>query len=104
MKSLTASTVRRVNLLRGLYGLLVTFSRASWLDYREGCIICPATYSFLLKLGGYGFSFTYHKEFGFVDNVDFIMSIKVEDIVKLIFEIAPNSNCYVTFQKEKRKK
>ena len=90
--------------LRGVCVLLDIFHKASYLDYCEGVIVCPATYDSLVSLGGYGFRFSYQKEFSFVGSVDFILTIHVNDIIHRIFEVVPKSDCHVTFQKKKKKK
>jgi len=95
---------KRMDALKGICVLLDIFHKASYLDYCEGVIVCPATYDSLVALGGYGFYFSYHKEFSFVGSVDFILTIRVDDIIRRIFEVVPKSDCYVTFQKKKRKK
>jgi len=89
--------------LRGICVLLDIFHKASYLDYCDGVIMCPASYESLVRLGGYGFTFSYQKEFSFVGSVDFILTIRVDKIVKRILEIVPKSDCYVTFQKKTRK-
>lgn len=89
--------------LRGICVLLDIFHKASYLDYCDGVIICPATYDSLVALGGYGFRFSYQKEFSFVGSVDFILTIRVDNIVKRILETVPKADCYVTFQKKTRK-
>lgn len=83
--------------------LLYIFHKASYLNYCEGVIVCPATYDSLVSLSGYGFCFSYQKEFSFVGSVDFILTIRVDDIIRRIFEVVPKSGCHVTFQKKKRK-
>ena len=93
-----------LNTMRGIRALLDIFRKAPYLDYCEGVIVCPAPYESLVELGGYGFSFSYQKEFSFVGSVDFILTIHVNDIIHHIFEVVPKSNCHVTFQKKKRKK
>lgn len=90
--------------LKGVCTLLDIFYNAHYLDYCEGVIVCPASYESLLKLGGYGFVFSYQKEFSFVGSVDFILTIRVDDIVRRIFDIISKPDCHVTFQKKKRKK
>jgi hypothetical protein len=55
-------------------------------------------------LGGYGYKFSYQKEFSFVGSVDFILSIRVDTIVERILKTVPKPDCHVTFQKKKRKK
>lgn len=95
---------KRMDALKGICVLLDIFHKASYLDYCEGVIVCPATYDSLVALGGYGFCLSYHKEFSFVGSVDFILTIRVDDIIRRIFEVVPKSDCYVTFQKKKRKK
>lgn len=87
----------------GVCVLLDIFHKASYLDYREGVIVCSATYDSLVSLGNYGFRFSYQKEFSFVGSVDFFLTIRVDDIIRRIFEVVPKSGCYVTFQKKKRK-
>lgn len=94
---------RRMDAIRGVFVLLNIFYKASYLDYCDGVIMCPATYDSLVTLGGYGFRFSYQKEFSFVGSVDFILTIHVNDIIRRIFEVVPKSDCYVTFQKKKRK-
>lgn len=94
----------RMDALRGVCVLLVIFHKASYLDYSDGVIVCPATYDSLVELGGYGFCFSYQKEFSFVGCVDYILTIRVDAIIRRIFEVVPKSNCHVTFQKKKRKK
>nr|DAX92518.1 MAG TPA: hypothetical protein [Microviridae sp.] len=89
--------------IRGVFVLLNIFYKASYLDYCDGVIVCPATYDSLVVLGSYGFSFSYQKEFSFVGSVDFILTIHVNDIIHRIFEVVPKSDCRVTFQKKKRK-
>lgn len=93
-----------LNTMRGIRVLLDIFRKASYLDYCEGIIVCPASYESLVMLSGSGFIFSYQKEFAFVGSVDFILTIHVDTIVKRIFETIPKSDCYVTFQKKKRKK
>lgn len=95
---------RRMDALKGVCLLLDIFHKASYLDYCDGAIICPATYDSLVTLGGYGFCFSYQKEFSFVGSVDYILTIRVDDIIRRIFEVVPKSGCHVTFQKKKRKK
>lgn len=95
---------RRMDALKGVCLLLDIFHKASYLDYCDGVIICPATYDSLVTLGGYGFCFSYQKEFSFVGSVDYILTIRVDDIIRRIFEVVPKSGCHVTFQKKKRKK
>lgn len=95
---------RRMDAFRGVFLLLDIFYKASYLDYCDGVIVCPATYDSLVALGGFGFRFSYQKEFSFVGSVDFILTIHVNDIICRIFEVVPKSNCHVTFQKKKRKK
>ena len=90
--------------LRGVCVLLDIFHKASYLDYCDGVIVCPASYESLVFLGRYGFSVSYQKEFSFVGSVDFILTIHVNDIIRRIFEVVPKSDCHVTFQKKKRKK
>lgn len=94
---------RCMDALRGICVLLDIFHKASYLDYCDGVIVCPATYDSLVALGGYGFTFSYQKEFSFVGSVDFILTIRVDKIVKHILETIPKSDCYVTFQKKTRK-
>ncbi len=95
---------RRMDAIRGVFVLLNIFYKASYLDYCNGVIMCPATYDSLVTLCGYGFRFSYQKEFSFVGSVDFILTIHVNDIIHRIFEVVPKSDCHVTFQKKKRKK
>ena len=83
--------------------LLDIFHKASYFNYYEGVIVCPATYDSLVSLGSYGFCFSYQKEFSFVGSVDYILTIRVDDIIRRIFEVVPKSGCHVTFQKKKRK-
>lgn len=94
---------RRMDAIRGVFVLLNIFYKASYLDYCDGVIMCPAIYDSLVTLGGYGFRFSYQKEFSFVGSVDFILTIHVNDIIHRIFEVVPKSDCHVTFQKKKRK-
>lgn len=94
---------RRMDAFRGVSVLFYIFYKASYLNYCEGVIMCPATYDSLVSLGGYGFRFSYQKEFSFVGSVDFILTIRVDDIIRRIFEVVPKSGCHVTFQKKKRK-
>lgn len=84
--------------------LLDIFHKASYLNYCEGVIVCPATYDSLVSLGGYGFCFSYQKEFSFVGSVDYILTIRIDDIIRRIFEVVPKADCHVTFQKKKREK
>lgn len=95
---------RGMDALGGICVLFEIFHKASYLDYCDGVIMCPATYDSLVALGGYGFCFSYQKEFSFVGSVDFILTIRVNDIIRRIFEVVPKSNCHVTFQKKKREK
>ena len=95
---------RSLDTMRGICLLLEIFRKASYLDYCEGVIVCPASYESLVKLGGYGFMFSSQKEFTFVGSVDFILTIRVDMIVKRILETIPKADCRVTFQKKKRKK
>lgn len=95
---------RRMDAIRGLSVLLNIFYKASYLDYCDGVIVCPATYDSLVMLNGYGFCFTYQKEFSFIGSADYILTIPVDDIIRHIFKVVPKSNCHVTFQKKKRKK
>lgn len=95
---------RRMDAIRGVFVLLNIFYKASYLDYCDGVIVCPATYGSLVTLGGYGFRFSYQKEFSFVGSVDHILTIRVDAIIHRIFEVVPKSDCHVTFQKKKRKK
>lgn len=94
---------RCMDALRGVCVLLDIFHKASYLNYCEGVIVCPATYDSLVSLGGYGFCFSYQKEFSFVGSVDYILTIRVDDIIRRVFEVVPKSGCHVTFQKKKRK-
>ena len=84
--------------------MLEIFRKASYLNYCEGVIVCPASYESLVRLVGHGFIFSYQKEFAFVGSVDFILTIRVDKIVKRILETIPKEDCYVTFQEKKRKK
>lgn len=95
---------RRMDAIRGVFVLLNIFYKASYLDYCDGVIVCPATYDSLVTLGSYGFSFSYQKEFSFVGDGMRILTIRVDDIIRRIFEVVPKSDCHVTFQKKKRKK
>ena len=95
---------RRTDAIRGVFVLLNIFYKASYLDYCDGVIVCPATYNSLVVLGSYGFRFSYQKEFSFVGSVDYILTIRVDAIIRRIFEVVPKSDCYVTFQKKERKK
>lgn len=95
---------RRMDAIRGVFVLLNIFYKASYLDYCDGVIVCPATYDSLVTLGGYGFCFSYQKEFSFVGDGMRILTIRVDDIIRRIFEVVPKSDCHVTFQKKKRKK
>lgn len=95
---------RRMDAFRGVSLLLGIFYKASYLNYCDGVIVCPATYNSLVSLGGFGFRFSYQKEFSFVGSVDYILTIRVDDIIRHIFEVVPKSDCYVTFQKKKREK
>nr|QJB20197.1 MAG: hypothetical protein [Microvirus sp.] len=95
---------RCMDALKGVCVLLDIFHKASYLDYSDGVIVCPATYDSIVALGGYGFRFSYQKEFSFVGSVDFILTIHVDAIIHRIFEVVPKSDCHVTFQKKKRKK
>ena len=101
---LTHHAQQSLNTVRGVYLLLDIFRKASYLDYCEGVIVCPAPYESLVELGGYGYKFTYQKEFSFVGSVDFILTIHVDAIIHRIFEVVPKSDCHVTFQKKKRQK
>lgn len=101
---LTHHAQQSLNTVRGVYLLLDIFRKASYLDYCEGVIMCPAPYKSLVELGGYGYKFAYQKEFSFVDSVDFILSIHVDAIVERILKTVPKPDCHVTFQKKKRKK
>lgn len=87
----------------GVCVLLDIFHKASYLNYCEGVIVCPAAYDSLTTLSGYGFRFSYQKEFSFVGPVDYILTIRVDDIIHRIFEVVSKSGCHVTFQKKKRK-
>lgn len=100
---LTHHAQQSLNTVRGVYLLLDIFRKASYLDYCEGVIMCPASYESLVELGGYGYKFSYQKEFSFVDTVDFILSIHVDAIVERILKTVPKPDCHVTFQKKKRK-
>lgn len=104
ISSETFCNSRRTDAFRGVFLLLDIFYKASYLDYCDGVIVCPATYDSLVALGGFGFCFSYQKEFSFVGSVDFILTIHVNDIIHRIFEVIPKSDCHVTFQKKKRKK
>lgn len=105
MKSAEACRdLHRMDVTNGINILLDVFHKASYLDYRDGVIMCPAPYESLLSLGGCGFSFSYQKEFSFVGSVDFILTIRVDDIIRRIFEVIPKSDCHVTFHKKARKK
>ena len=84
--------------------MLDIFHKASYLNYCEGVIVCPATYDSLVSLGGYGFCFSYQKEFSFVGSADHILTIRVDDIIRRIFEVVPKSSCHVTFSKEKEER
>lgn len=95
---------RRMDAMRGVSVLFNVFYKASYLDYCDGVIVCPATYEALVMLNSYGFHFSYQKEFSFVGSVDYILTIPVDDIIRHIFKVVPKSNCHVTFQKKKRKK
>lgn len=95
---------RRMDAIRGLSVLLNIIYKASYLDYRDGVIVCPTTYDSLAMLNSYGFRFSYQKEFSFVGPADYILTIPVDDIIRHVFEVVPKSNCHVTFQKKKRKK
>lgn len=95
---------RCMDALKGVCVLLDIFHKASYLNYCDGIIVCSATYDSLVALGGYGFRFSYQKEFSFVGSVDFILTIRMDDIIRRIFEVVPKSDCHVTFQKKKRKK
>lgn len=101
---LTHHAQQSLNTVRGVYLLLDIFRKASYLDYCEGVIVCPAPYKSLVELGGYGYKFFYQKEFSFVDSVDFILSIHVDTIVERILKTVPKPDCHVAFQKKKRKK
>lgn len=90
--------------LRGVCTLLDIFHEASYLDYCDGVITCPASYDSLVALGGYGFVFSYQKEYSFVGPVDHILMIRVDMIIKRIFELVSKPDCHVAFQKKKRKK
>lgn len=94
---------RCMDALRGVCLLLDIFHKASYLDYCDGVIVCPAAYGSLVSLGGYGFRFSYQKEFSFAGPVEFILTIRVDDIIRRIFEVVPKTGCHVTFQKKKRK-
>lgn len=95
---------RRMDTLKGVCLLLDIFHKASYLDYCDGVIVCPATYDSMVTLNGYGFCFHYQKEFSFVGSADYILTIPVDDIIRRIFEVIPKFDCHVTFQKKKRKK
>lgn len=95
---------RRMDAIRGVFVLLNIFYKASYLDYCDGVIVCPATYDSIVVLGRYGFSFSYQKEFSFVGDGMRILTIRVDDVIRHIFEVVPKSDCHVTFQKKKRKK
>ena len=101
---LTHHAQQSLNTVRGVYLLLDIFRKASYLDYCEGVIVCPASYESLVELGGYGYKFSYQKEFSFVGSVDFILSIHMDAIVERILKTVPKPDCHVTFQKKKRKK
>lgn len=101
---LTHHAQQSLNTVRGVYLLLDIFRKASYLDYCDGVIMCPATYDSLVALGSYGFCFSYQKEFSFVGSVDFILSIHVDTIVERILKTVPKPDCHVAFQKKKRKK
>lgn len=95
---------RRMDAIRGVFVLLNIFYKASYLDYCDGVIVCPATYDSIVVLSRYGFSFSHQKEFSFVGDGMRILTIRVDDIIRRIFEVVPKSDCHVTFQKKKRKK
>ena len=95
---------RRMDAIRGFFVLLNIFYKASYLDYCDGVIVCPATYDSLVMLNCYGFYFSYQKEFSFIGPADYILTIPVDDIIRRIFEVVPKPDCHVTFQKKKRKK
>lgn len=101
---LTHHAQQSLNTIRGVYLLLDIIRKASYLDYCEGVIVCPASYESLIELGGYGYNFSYQKEFSFAGSVDFILSIHVDTIVERILKTVPKPDCHVTFQKKKRKK
>lgn len=101
---LTHHAQQSLNTVRGVYLLLDIFRKASYLDYCEGVIVCPAPYKSLIELGSYGYNFSYQKEFSFVGSVDFILTIHVNDIIHRILKTVPKPDCHVTFQKKKRKK
>lgn len=101
---LTHHAQQSLNTVRGVYLLLDIFRKASYLDYCEGVIVCPAPYKSLIELGSYGYNFSYQKEFSFVGSVDFILTIHVNDIIHRILKTVSKPDCHVTFQKKKRKK
>lgn len=101
---LTHHAQQSLNTMRGVYLLLDIIRKASYLDYCEGVIVCPAPYESLVELNGYGYEFSYQKEFSFVGSVDFILSIRVDKIVERILKTIPKTDCHVTFKKKKRKK
>jgi hypothetical protein len=82
---------RCMDALRGVCVLLDIFYKASYLNYCEGVIVCPAAYGSLVLLSSYGFRFSYQKEFSFVGPVEFILTIRVDDIMRRIFEVVPKN-------------
>lgn len=95
---------RRMDAMRGVTVLFYIFYKASYLDYCNGVIVCPAPYDSMVALCGFGFCFSYQKEFSFAGSVDYILTIRVDDILRRIFEVVPKPDCHVTFQKKERKK
>ena len=102
---MTPEESQREDIKKGLSLILSCLESASYVDYCNGILRFPSAYEPLVKLGGYGFSFTYIREFGFESNkTNFVCSIPVDGLFKHVLKNFTKSNCYVTFQKKAQKK
>lgn len=96
---------RKEDLKKGLSLILSCLESASYVDYCNGILRFPSAYELLVQLGGYGFSFSYMREFSFTSNkTEFVCSIPVDGLFKHILKESAKPDCYVTFQKKAQKK
>lgn len=97
--------IRKNELRHALVLFLRALSTTRYVHFSPTGITFQASYDTFVLLGGYGFEFTYFKEFSFDSskNVEFAGYFPYYKIIKRFVELSKNSNCYVTFQKKEKK-
>jgi len=95
---------RKSKLKHSLVLFLRALSTTNYVHFSPTGVTFEAPYDTFVLLGGYGFEFTYFKEFSFEGNkTDFFGYFPYYKLVKRFVELSKNPQCHVTVQKKEKK-